>query len=152
MDADGHVMEPAGMWQSHIAPAFRERGPRLVRGDDGRTRITVDGRICPPLAGNNSISLAMREAFSSRTREAMSQYADYSAATQIRAMDDGGVDLAFLYPTQGLYTASIDDLDPGLAIAICRAYNEWILEFCAHDPARLRPVAMLDREIGRAHV
>jgi predicted TIM-barrel fold metal-dependent hydrolase len=131
------------MWESYIAPAFRERGPRLVRTEAGRTQITVDGRGCPRITGNNSISVAMREAFGARTREVMGQYADYSAATQIRAMDDGGVDVAFLYPTQGLYTAAIDDLDPALAIAICRAYNEWILDFCAHDPARLKPVAML---------
>jgi len=27
IDADGHVMEPAGMWQRWIDPAFRERAP-----------------------------------------------------------------------------------------------------------------------------
>jgi predicted TIM-barrel fold metal-dependent hydrolase len=145
MDADGHVMEPAGMWRRYIAPAFREKAPRIVRGPDGRTRIVVADQACPRDEGPNSISPAMREAFAVRIREFLEQHAraDYGPETQIEAMDDGGVDVAFLYPTQGLYTASIDDLDPALAIAICRAYNEWIVDFCAKAPDRLKPVAML---------
>jgi len=144
MDADGHVMEPAGMWQRYIAPAFRERAPRIVRGADGRSRITVAGLACPRDEGPNSISPAMREVFNARIQEAAGAAApDYSPPAQIRAMDAGGVDVAFLYPTQGLYTASIDTLDPDLAIAVCAAYNDWLKEFCAHAPDRLKPVAML---------
>ena len=100
MDADGHVMEPAGMWQRYIAPAFREHAPRIVRGADGRSRITVAGLPCPRDEGTNSISPAMREVFNARIQEASgAAVPDYSAAAQIRAMDAGGVDVAFLYPT-----------------------------------------------------
>jgi predicted TIM-barrel fold metal-dependent hydrolase len=145
MDADGHVMEPAGMWQRYIAAEFRDRAPRVVVGPDGRRRILVDGQPCPRVDGPNSISGAMREAFALRIRELLGQYAraDYDADSQLLAMDEGGVEVAFLYPTQGLYTASVDDLDPALAIATCRAYNDWILDFCARAPDRLKPVAML---------
>jgi predicted TIM-barrel fold metal-dependent hydrolase len=145
VDADGHVMEPAGMWARYIAAEYRDRAPRLVRGPDGHTDIVVDGRTVPRREGGNRVSPAMRAAFGRRVREHMAEYAaeGYSAAAQLRAMDRGGVEVAFLYPTQGLYTAAIDDLEPGLALAICAAYNDWILDFCAADPERLRPVAML---------
>ncbi|MBM3221661.1 MAG: amidohydrolase [Candidatus Rokubacteria bacterium] len=145
IDADGHVMEPPDMWQRYIDPAFRARAPRVVRRPGDHTRFEVDGHLVPRGAGPNSVSTPMLAAFSARTRERMGEYlaAQYSATSQVRAMDAGGVEVAYLYPTGGLYTASIDALDPALAIAICRAYNDWLLEFCAYAPERLRPVAML---------
>ena len=49
--------------------------------------------------------------------------------------------LSVLYPTMGL---GIEDL-PGaeLRLALARAYNSWIAEFCAVDPVRLRWAAVL---------
>lgn len=145
IDADGHVMEPRGMWERYIAPEFKDRAPRVVREGDGGTRLSVDGQLCPNPEGTNRISPAMQAAFSTRVREHLADaiQAHYSPESQIRAMDEGGIEIAFLYPTQGLYTAAIEELDPGLAIAICRAYNDWVLEFCGYAPDRLRPVAML---------
>lgn len=145
IDADGHVMEPRGMWERYVHPAFRDLAPRVVRDAQGHTRISVGGRLCPRVDGPNCISAAMQEAFSTRVREHLGKYlqAGYSAEAQVKAMDEGGIEVSFLYPTQGLYTAAIEDLDPELAIAICRAYNDWILEFCAYAPDRLQPVGML---------
>jgi len=145
IDADGHVMEPRGMWERYIAPSLKDRAPRVVRLADGGTRISVEGRLCPRPDGTNRISPAMKDAFSTRVRESLGEYweAQYSAEAQLKAMDAGGVEISFLYPSQGLYTAAIDDLDPVLAIAICRAYNDWILDFCHSAPERLRPVGML---------
>lgn len=142
IDADGHVMEPLGMWERYIDPAFRARAPRIRRGPDGRT-VFGSAEALSPRA--ECVSAAMLEAFRVRVREGMAAAlaAAYDPTSQIRAMDEGGIEVAFLYPTQGLYMASVDAMDPALAIAICRAYNDWILEFCAHAPARLRPVAML---------
>ena len=145
IDADGHVMEPRGMWERYIAPEFSSRAPRVVHAADGRTHISVADRLCPRPDGANRVSPAMQDAFSTRVREHLGKYleAHYSAEAQVRAMDEGGIEVSFLYPTQGLYTAAIEDLDPALGIAICRAYNDWIPDFCAYAPERLRPVAML---------
>jgi uncharacterized protein len=142
IDADGHVMEPAGLWQRWIDPAFRDRAPRFVQGPDGRARMGTDGHLSPR---PEAISAAMLAAFADNTRRHVGQYQDagYSAESQIKALDAGGVAVSYLYPTLGLYAASVDGLDPALALAICRAYNDWLLDFCAHAPDRLRPVGML---------
>jgi predicted TIM-barrel fold metal-dependent hydrolase len=142
IDADGHVMEPVDLWERHLDPAYRDRAPRVVIRPDGQVAFETAGRYSPR---RECISAAMMAAFAARTQAHLAPYASSlsSAATQLRAMDDGGVELAFLYPTQGLYAAAIDDLAPDLAIAICRAYDDWILEFCAHAPDRLHPVGML---------
>jgi predicted TIM-barrel fold metal-dependent hydrolase len=142
IDADGHVMEPAGMWERYIAPAFRDRAPRITRDARRHTRFTTGEWLSPR---PEMVTPAMREAFSTRVREYLADAlaAGFDPASQLRAMDEGGIEIAYLYPTQGLYAASIDALDPALALAICAAYNDWIVEFCAHAPARLKPVAML---------
>lgn len=142
IDADGHVMEPAGMWERYIDSQYRARAPRVRRGPDGRTSFESGGRMLPR---RECISAPMGEAFRARVRERLGEYlaADYDAGSQLKAMDAGGIEIAFLYPTQGLYMAAVDDLDAGLAVAICRAYNDWIVEFCALAPARLKPVGML---------
>lgn len=141
IDADGHVMEPLGMWARYIEPRYRDQAPRVER-TPGRSGFESGGRLSPRL---ECLSPAMREAFRARVRERLGPYldADYDPPSQIKAMDAGGIEMAFLYPTQGLYVASIDDLDPGLALAVCRAYNDWILEFCGYAPQRLKPIGML---------
>ena len=141
IDADGHVMEPRGMWERYIAPEFRRRAPRIEPG----ARLNVDGIIVPRVDGANRVSPAMWQSFKQRIEESVGEYhaAGYTAEAQLRAMDSAGVEIMFLFPTQGLYAASIDELDPGLAGAICAAYNDWVVEFAAAAPDRLRPVGML---------
>jgi len=141
IDADGHVMEPRGMWERCITPEFRARAPRI----GPNARLIVDGISVPRIDGTNRISPAMSAHFKRRIEESVAQYhaAGYSAESQLQAMDRAGIDIMFLFPTQGLYTAAIDELDPALARAICAAYNDWIVDFSSLDPARLRPVGML---------
>src|SRR5262249_5479298 len=56
-------------------------------------------------------------------------------------MDADGIDAAFLYPSCGLFAGAVED--PGLAAAMCRAYNRWLVDYCAPYPERLFGVAML---------
>ena len=56
-------------------------------------------------------------------------------------MDADGIDAAFLYPSLGLFAGAV--ADPGLAGAMCRAYNRWLADYCKPYPDRLFGVAML---------
>ena len=42
---------------------------------------------------------------------------------------------AALYPTYGLMIQGVTEREP--ALALCRALNDWLAEYCAHDPTRL---------------
>ena len=53
--------------------------------------------------------------------------------------DDTVVDV--LYPTAGLSVLQMEDVE--LQEACCRAYNDWLIEFCATDPVRLLGLALL---------
>jgi uncharacterized protein len=56
-------------------------------------------------------------------------------------MDADGIDAAFLYPSLGLFAGAVEE--PGLAAAMCRAYNRWLTDYCKPYPDRLFGVAML---------
>jgi uncharacterized protein len=58
-------------------------------------------------------------------------------------MDREGVDVAVLFPTLGLYIIWDDEIEPGISAAICRAYNNWLAEYCSYNRARLRGVALI---------
>src|SRR2546428_7556205 len=67
----------------------------------------------------------------------------YAAVAQVEAMDQEGIDVAVLFPSRGLFALAVDGMDPELAAAIARAYNEWLAHFCAENPTRLLGAAML---------
>ena len=139
MDSDMHVIEPADLWQRYIDPAFKERAPR------GSTRfmrdlgVTLDGQELSSGIPPNPLA----QAGAAREREAQNpKYQDGDAhgwdpGSQVRAMDQEGIDVAVLFPSRGLFTLAVDGMDPALAAAIGRAYNDWMYDFCQEYPERL---------------
>src|SRR5215510_8555877 len=122
IDADGHILEPIDLWDRYMDPAYRERAPRLIIGDNGKERLLVEGKIL-----GNPKGLGRPGGFDPHAR--------------IKDLDLDGIDAAFLYPSIGLFAGAIQD--PKLAAAACRAYNRWLAEYCRPYPDRLFGVAML---------
>lgn len=63
------------------------------------------------------------------------------AATQLADLAPEEIQVAILYPTSGLRIGEVREAE--LAIALCRAYNDWIADYCKADPRRLQAVALL---------
>src|SRR6266852_4446694 len=104
IDADGHILEPLDLWDRYIDPKFRERRPRFVIDENGKERLSVEGKLLGNPRGIGSLgSVGVR---------------------------------------QGIVKAGAVE-DPGLAAAMCRAYNRWLADYCAPYPERLFGVAML---------
>src|SRR5918998_1540322 len=59
----------------------------------------------------------------------------------VRDMAVEGIDFQVLFPTLGLHLVRIREAD--LAAALCRAYNDFVAEFCQGAPERLAAVAMM---------
>jgi hypothetical protein len=45
VDADGHILEPLDLWDNYIDPEFRERRPRFVIDENGKDRLSVEGKL-----------------------------------------------------------------------------------------------------------
>jgi uncharacterized protein len=65
------------------------------------------------------------------------------APKRLEAMDQEGIDVGVVYPTRGLFAQGIDGMEPKLAAAIARAYNNWLYDFCAVNPQRLIGAGMI---------
>ena len=66
----------------------------------------------------------------------------YLPQERVKDMDIDGVDVSVLYPTLGLQLFKVRDGE--LLTAMCRAYNNWLADFCGTFPRRLAGIAMLN--------
>lgn len=144
LDCDLHVMEPPDLWQRYTDERYRHLAP-VGRTDHARDLRTAhpDGKPwgAPDIPFSNLsagkafvVGSARYEPYSSR---------GWSAESQLDAMDAEGIDVAILYPSRGLHTLAEPDMDPPLAAALARAYNNWLYDFCQKDPNRMLGVAMV---------
>jgi uncharacterized protein len=154
IDADGHVLEPRAAF-AHLPDEQRPRIETDARGLDhvfiGSQEIFVGslgmlgtpGAVVADLSNAKPLEEAIAGAFDPHAR--------------LADLDVEGLDAAVLYPTVGLAYWAVTDRDA--AIAVVRAYNDWLASFCAADPARLFGVAALQfqdpqaaaAELRRAH-
>ena len=148
MDSDMHIIEPPDLWQRYIESEFKDQAPR------GTTKSVADlGMVGPdgtPWGRNpknvQHLGQNRRRGHSfARNQERFKPYEDmgWTGDTQLRAMDEEGIDVAVIYPSRGLFALTVPDLDPRLAAAIARAYNNWLYDFCAPDRQRLVGAGMI---------
>ncbi len=51
VDIDGHILEPADLWQRYLEPRYRERAIRIEKDDAGLEVLLVDGKPFEILRG-----------------------------------------------------------------------------------------------------
>jgi uncharacterized protein len=157
LDADRHVVEPIGMWKEYLPPEYKDGAPyeELVVPQE-----TVEQRIArlgpkAMLPVTPTLMLDGQPAWSRVTERAMVEVA-WSLAQRTGAYSPGvtpshhlqdmaqtGLDLAFLYPSFGLFLLRIDGMEPARATAFARAYNNWLRDFCRAAPEKLMGVGAL---------
>jgi len=145
IDSDGHILEPLDLWNKYMDPKFRDRAPRIVKGENGKERLVIEEHaVGDGQRGIGRIGAvgALQGVVAADTME----YKDgkpggFDPHKRIPDMDADGIDAAFLYPSLGLFSGAIHD--PELAAAVCRAYNRWLADYCKPYPDRLFGVAML---------
>ena len=143
-----HIMEPLDLWENYIDPRFKDRAPRPVRvptrGD--LNLLMIDGKEPRQNSPTLAHDLRMISGKRSNTRGDVIDFArkqNFNAKSQLEAMDIEGIDFAVLFPTACLHIMTMADMDPLLAEAICRAYNDWLYDFCQENPQRLFGAALL---------
>ena len=67
----------------------------------------------------------------------------YDPKVRLEEIDEDLIDAAVLYPTPRLSHLVIANQEPDLHLAMVQAYNDWLTEYCAYDPARLGAMIML---------
>lgn len=156
LDSDIHVVEPLDLWTRYLDPEFRDRAP--TRREPGTTWLELDGRALPAGADTPARRRALEIRY--RSPEVLAKFArrgeqelaelatGTTPASMLTAMDVEGVDVAVVFRTQGAHVIAFDDQDPRFSAALCRAFNRWLAEFCAADPARLHAGALVPLQDG----
>ncbi len=142
MDSDMHIVEPVDLWEKYIDPAFKDRAPRGLSRHPRDLGVQVGESVFP--LPNRSYTNAIAPLMTGQQdiyTDAEARHWDSSS--QVTAMDHEGIDRAVLFPSRGLFTLGTDGMDPALATAISRAYNDWLAAFCAGGSGRMFGAGMI---------
>lgn len=142
ISADSHINEPGDLFTSRVSEAFRDRVPRIERFEQGDAFV-IEGMDQPmPFGLNASAGMPPEK------RKAWMFWEDvraggYDPAARIKEMDLDLVDGEILFPSPRLFSAVFAHPDPELHLVMVKAYNDFICEFAAHDPSRLRAMPVV---------
>ncbi len=124
---DSHLSEPDDLWSTSMPADLAARMPRSVKDDDGKFEtVHVDGQeFRRRMAGGG-----LRDA-DGRTVEERAPGAN-DPHLRLKDLDQEGIWAEVIYPSLGIWTASI--ADPVLLVAGCRAINDWSITYQAVSP------------------
>jgi predicted TIM-barrel fold metal-dependent hydrolase len=143
IDADIHVYEPASMW-GYVDKQFRDRVQVLYQIEDPRWRegiydLTIDGYHIPKwVLGERS------KRFKGIYEMMVNKFPPGSGFEAKRYYEDVqvmGFAQVVVYPTMFLWAPFVPNIGAAFADALCRAYNDWLYDFCASDRRMLKPIA-----------
>jgi predicted TIM-barrel fold metal-dependent hydrolase len=150
VDSDAHINEPPDLWTSRVPMKFHERVPRIEHFEQGDAWVGEGAR--DPITFGNNISAP----FPRWQRKSWVRWEDvpkggYIPSERLKEMDMDLVDAAVLYPTPRVSQLVIANKDPELHLAMVRAYNDWLSEYCGHDPSRLGAIILVpNRGVAQA--
>ncbi|MGI9591201.1 MAG: amidohydrolase family protein, partial [Myxococcota bacterium] len=153
IDADGHLLEPPDMWERYIDPQQRDVAMAIRKDDEGLEYLDLGGGRPSSIikkgfpAGVGAMDAVGGIEFD-RQPKTGSPYLDNTPfggmdpKERIQRLDLENLSRVLLYPSLSvLFVAEVEDeavIQPNL-----RAYNRWIVDFCADSGGRLLPVAQL---------
>ncbi|NJN52309.1 MAG: amidohydrolase, partial [Gammaproteobacteria bacterium] len=147
VDADGHLLEPAWLWEKYLEKKYVDRALRIKTDDAGLEYLEIDGK--PSLRTNKGTlglmgAMGDADARPSPDRQYMATapYGSMDAGERIDLLARENLDKTVLYPTLGLlWECELEDAE--LTLAYHRAYNRWVADFCRDSGGRLVPIAHL---------
>jgi predicted TIM-barrel fold metal-dependent hydrolase len=152
VDADGHILEPPDLWERYLEPRYRARALQIREDADGLDYLEIDGRPSKLVRRGFPSGLGAMDRVGGiiyeRDEPTGRSYIDNAPLgamdprERLRRLDLENLERAILYPTLGvMWVAECDDEE--ITQAYLRAYNRWIVDFCADSGGRLVPVAQL---------
>jgi uncharacterized protein len=162
VSADQHINEPPDLWLSRVERKFADRVPRQEYfPEQGGHAWIMEGVADPIEFGLNSSAGKDPMLISRWSPWEEIRRGGYDPAARLVEMDLAAVDAGINFPTPRLTIGVATTADPELHLAMVRAYNDWLFEYCAHAPDRLfgcavlpncgvdEAVAELERVMGR---
>jgi predicted TIM-barrel fold metal-dependent hydrolase len=146
ISVDDHVIEPAHVWQRHVAPKFRDRAPKVVN-DNGIWKWDLDGKR-DAISGMAAVAGRPAAEWDPRPMNLAEPASPWSGEPRARlaAMDRDHVIASMVFPTYTGFCGQtfLHTPDKELGLACIRAYNDWMIdEWTATAPDRFIPLAQV---------
>jgi predicted TIM-barrel fold metal-dependent hydrolase len=141
-DADNHYWETSDAFTRHRAPEFAERGVRLVDVDGKARYVFDDGRLHPIIPGPGDVHPrprpgALYDYFAGTSDKARlgnelacedpaAHPEWYDRDARLGAMDEQGVEAAWLFPSQGVCMEGPMQPDVEASVHVLGAFNRWL--------------------------
>ncbi len=152
ISADSHVIEPGDLWLKYIDPKYRDRAPRLVRGETHDSYVCGDMELLP--IGSVAAAGVPGEKIQRHGRfETHVPRGGWDPHARLADMARDGVEAEVLYPTMAMRLFALKE--PDLQLACFQAYNRWVADYCKAYPDRLKAVGVIpidDIEIAVAEL
>jgi predicted TIM-barrel fold metal-dependent hydrolase len=137
-DADGHVMEDVHAIVAKLPDKWRVGRERLLKNDLSRLHGMS---IFPPLGYLSTIPTPGRSMLGRGPRETGLDPESWEFF-----LGEVGIERTVLYPTLGLTVGRLRD--PEYAVAITRAYNDWMAEtYIRHPSGKFQAAALLPLQV-----
>lgn len=140
IDIDTHVTEPPDVWEGRVAKRWGDRVPHIQRVGDLDLWMVGDLPIGMPgaysAAGHDGTFPDFRKTYADIPASM------YEARARLAFLDEENIQACVIYPNVGGFGMGgfLKLGEPELMLECVRAYNDWLLEWCAADSARLVPV------------
>jgi predicted TIM-barrel fold metal-dependent hydrolase len=136
IDIDGHVREADDLWQRYLEEPFRARAPRIEKVANGQLLFLLEGKRHHRRPDESPFRVKPDGSPVNEHRDLATDPRE-----RLRDMDRDGIARGLLFPSAGLYLPSVEEED--YAVALCRAYNNWLYDYCAADRGRLMGVGVV---------
>ena len=147
MDSDIHLFEPPDIYERYLEDRFKPLAPKYVSipgWPQGNWLMNIPGReeeVLQTRTDRTSMNLRKERILELLGKNSIEDVC--APPSTLHGMETEGIDVAIVFRTLVAGHVSLDDLDPEYAIAVCRAFNNYLVDFCKADPDRLKGCAML---------
>ncbi len=150
LSSDSHVFEPPDLWTTRC-PGIDEV-PRVERVRN-RDLWMLGGHVMGSTAAAQNAGVRHNNPAELRTVGLFDDVPKgaYEPEARLAEQDVDGIGGEVLYTTVGLFLYG-QLRDSARLSLLCGAYNDWLAEFCAHEPNRLKGMAMIDTDDIRGAV
>ena len=146
LDADAHVMEPAGWLESYVDPDVRDQIPPMDGGDAEFAALLHEGReLLGRRQQDAGEATRARQELMSMPRKGWLSFGGSDPVERSAALDELGFELQVVYPT-GAFPQVVAS-PRAVQVAAAVGLNRGLAEFCAGDP-RLLPAAYVPMHLG----
>jgi predicted TIM-barrel fold metal-dependent hydrolase len=158
ISADSHVLEPHDLWTTRLAGGpLADRAPTMVEDEHHGHVFVIEGLRPFPVGLAGAAGKSAKELRWTGDQVESLRSGGWDPEVRLVDMDTDGVAAEVLYPSVGMTLAQSKDIE--YQLACIRAYNDWLIEYCAAGKGRLVGLAMIPTidvdaavaEVARTH-